>query len=72
MYSNRNSDFKQMTNILYTLGFENEKVQIKIQDKIFYKLFNISEINVKYTNEQVESCLDEIKETADLYIKYAD
>ncbi len=43
-----------MTNILYTLGFENEKVSIKINDKKFYKHFNITEINVKYANEQVK------------------
>lgn len=60
-----------MTNILYTLGFENEKVEIKINDKKFYKHFNITEINLNFANEQVESCLDEIKEAANSYIKYA-
>lgn len=40
-----------MTNILYTLGYENEKVSVKINNKKFYKYFNITELNVKNANE---------------------
>ena len=39
-----NSDFSELTKIIYTAGYDTEQVTVQINDDTFYKKFKISNI----------------------------
>jgi hypothetical protein len=61
MYSNKTSNFEFLSKILFTLGQENKKNIIQIQDKTFFKHFNISYPKKHQLNMNMNKYIEEIK-----------